>query len=478
MWRLHTCLCRRRRFLTLTALFSSAWLAETESPPLYFTTLLITKLKVVPLKKTDITAIGFTTFALFLGAGNLIFPPMMAQQAGDNWLNAMAGFLISAVGLPAMTIIVLGRLSTVNALTDALPKWLARSFWLTVFATLGPAFVLPRAVTVAYEMGIKPFTTENYLLPFSICFCALSLMLAIKPGKIVDIIGKFMTPALIIMLGVLVITAMFNPQGTTGLATESYRETPLVNGLIEGYMTLDAIAAVAFGWVIIKAIQDKGVKEKALISHYSYIVAAIYMVLMSSCYLTMGYLGASSSAIAADATNGGQILTLYAAAILGPIGQILLAAITLTACLTTVIGLTNANAEFFRKTYNFPFAKAATIVTVLTAIVSNIGLEQLITLSLPLILMLCPVSIALVLAASLSLTKNQKLKYLVFTAFIFGALDTFSVLNMFNTATDSFLQQWMPLYQHHLSWLTPCVLLIVFLFAANKPAQNQQPVMG
>ncbi|MCW8328601.1 branched-chain amino acid transport system II carrier protein [Photobacterium sp. SDRW27] len=430
------------------------------------------------MKKLDITAIGFTTFALFLGAGNLIFPPMMAQQAGDNWLTAMAGFLISAVGLPALTIIVLGRLSTVNKLTSSLPSWLEKTFWLLVFTTLGPAFVLPRAVTVAYEMGIKPFTLDDYLLPFSAAFCALSLLLAIRPGKLVDIIGKFMTPALIVMLAALVITAMFNPQGTPTPTTEAYQQAPLVSGLLEGYMTLDAIAAVAFGWVIIQAIKAKGVTKQSGIRYYSYIVAGIYILLMSTCYLAMGYLGATSSAIAADASNGGTILTLYAAAILGPIGQSLLAAITLTACLTTVIGLTNANAEYFEKTYQIPFARAATITTILTAIVANIGLEQLITFSLPLILVLCPIAIALVLAAALSLTGSNKLKYLVLAVFIFGGIDTFSVLGLTNSYLEQTLLQWLPLYSHHLSWLVPCCMILALLLLSAGKTKIQLRVVS
>lgn len=435
-------------------------------------------MKVVPLRKRDITAIGFTTFALFLGAGNLIFPPMMAQQAGENWLTAMAGFLISAVGLPALTIVILGRLSAVNKLTQSLPSWLEKTFWLTVFTTLGPAFVLPRAVTVAYEMGLKPFVGESHLFAFSIGFCALSLLLAIKPGKLVDIIGKFMTPTLIIMLGVLVITAIFNPQGSTTQATINYQQSPLVSGLLEGYMTLDAIAAVAFGWVIIQAIKAKGMTSKADIKYYSYIVASIYVLLMSTCYLAMGYLGASSSAIAAGASNGGTILTLYAAAILGPIGQLLLAAITLTACLTTVIGLTNANAKYFESTYQLPFTKGAIIVTALTAIVANFGLEQLIAFSLPLILVLCPIAIALVLAASLSLTRNVRLKYLVLTAFIFGCVDTISVLGAMNNSFERVFLQWLPLYDSHLSWVAPCSLVVLYLAFTTRTIKNHQPALS
>lgn len=426
------------------------------------------------MRKRDITAIGFTTFALFLGAGNLIFPPMMAQQAGEHWLTAMAGFLISAVGLPALTIIVLGRLSSVNKLTCSLPPWLEKSFWIMIFATLGPAFVLPRAVTVAYEMGIKPFTSEEFLLPFSIAFCSLSLILALKPGKLVDIIGKYMTPALIAMLGALVVTAMFNPQGSATAATENYLHTPLASGLLEGYMTLDAIAAVAFGWVIIQAIKAKGVSEQGDIRRYSTIVAVVYIVLMSTCYLAMGYLGATSSAIAADATNGGTILTLYAAAIMGPIGQVLLAAITLTACLTTIIGLTNAYAEYFQKTYQFSFTKGVVVVTVLTTIVANVGLEQLITFSLPLILTLCPVAIALVMAAAVSLTRSTRLKYLVITAIIFGSIDTIAVLGLVATPLEPLLQQWIPLYNSHLSWLAPCLGVLSWLFYRAKLGRTNQ----
>ncbi|MEJ2766413.1 branched-chain amino acid transport system II carrier protein [Photobacterium sp. MCCC 1A19761] len=426
------------------------------------------------MKKRDITAIGFTTFALFLGAGNLIFPPMMAQNAGEQWLLAMAGFLISAVGLPALTIVVLGRLSAADKLTHALPNWLGKTFWLAVFFTLGPAFVLPRAVNVAYEMGIKPFTSADLLLPFSILFCTLSLLLAIRPGKIVDIIGKFMTPGLIIMLSALVVAALFDPQGTTTSAREGYQDTPLTQGLLEGYMTLDAIAAVAFGWVIIQAIKAKGVHAPAKIRRYSYVIAGIYILLMSGCYLAMGYLGATSSAIAANATNGGMILTSYAAAVLGPLGQSLLAIITLTACLTTMVGLTNANAEYFRQTYHFQFSQVAIGVTLLTAIVSNVGLEQLITFSLPLILTLCPIAISLILAACFPSTNTAALKYLVFTATLFGGLDTLSVLAMMPETCDLWLQQWLPLYTQHLSWLLPSLSVLGALALRRKYALSHK----
>ncbi|OAN11527.1 branched-chain amino acid transporter [Photobacterium jeanii] len=410
------------------------------------------------MKKRDLAAIGFMTFALFLGAGNLIFPPLMAQQAGENWLIAMGGFLLTAVGLPALTIIVLGRLSSADKLTDALPKWMDRTFWFLVLTTLGPAFVLPRAVTVAYEMGIKPFTDSNLLLPFSVIFCAITLLLALKPGKLLDYIGKIMTPALIAMLSLLVIAALVNPLGTSLPATQDYLDAPAVNGVIQGYMTLDAIAAVAFGWVIITTIRSKGVTCKAALAHYTKWIAFIYIVLMSLCYLAMGYLGATSSTIAANAANGGEILTRYAAGEFGQLGQVLLACITLMACLTTTVGLTNANGEYYKNTYQIPFKRSAIVVTALTAVISNAGLEQIITVSLPAILILCPIAVALILSIIFMPKRiiDAGYQYLVvIVAACFGTIDAFAVLDMLPSAMTTTFNQWLPLFNFHLSWLLP-----------------------
>lgn len=409
------------------------------------------------------------TFALFLGAGNLIFPPMMAQQAGENWLIAIGGFLLTAVGLPAFTLIVLGRLSSADKLTASLPRWMDRTFWFLVLTTLGPAFVLPRAVTVAYEMGIKPFYNENGLLMFSFLFCALTLMLSLKPGKLVNYIGKFMTPALIAMLSLLVLAALINPLGSPSAAIDIYQSAPTVNGMIQGYMTLDAIAAVAFGWVIIQAIRSTGIDCDNAIASYTFRVAFIYAVLMSLCYLAMGYLGSTSSSIAPHSTNGGEILTRYAAGEFGTFGQILLATITLMACLTTTIGLTNANSEYYQNTYGIPFKLCATVIMLLTAIISNVGLETIIAVSLPAILILCPIAISLIMAvisipASLDHHNNTfstSQTVVVVIAILFGAIDALHILEKIPASLDQYLESSLPLFNAHASWLLPVVITII-----------------
>ena len=318
-------------------------------------------------------------------------------------------------------------------------------------------------------MGIKPFYSGNGLMAFSAIFCALTLVLALKPGKLVDYIGKIMTPALIAMLALLAISAIINPLGSPTAAIETYRKAPTVNGLIQGYMTLDAIAAVAFGWVIIQTIRNTGVKCNKAISYYTLRIAIIYAVLMSLCYLAMGYLGATSSDIAPQATNGGEILTRYAAGEFGTLGQLLLATITLMACLTTTVGLTNANGEYYKNTYGIKFKISATVIMVLTAIISNVGLETIIKVSLPAILILCPIAISLIISTFFidnHSTAEQRYISLsqtivVIVATVFGSIDALNILGKLPTTMAIFAEHWLPLFSSHASWLVPVTITIL-----------------
>ncbi len=416
------------------------------------------------MKTQDLLAISLMTFALFLGAGNLIFPPSLGLEAGTNLLPAMAGFLITAVGLPALTLVVLGRISSTKNLTKPLPKWLANTFWVLLFTAIGPAFGMPRAITVAYEMGIKPFVNSDHLLVFSTLFSALTLLLAFKPGHLVDYIGKVMTPLLILLLLALACAAVFSPLGTPQVPSVDYQQNAVTNGLIQGYMTMDAIAAVGFGWVIIRAINAKGVTEPRAVARTSFKVALIYAVLMGGCYVAMGYVGATSTSVAANAANGGEILTRYVAGEFGVYGQWLLAAIITLACLTTTVGLTNASAEYYKQTFNAPFSFTVVVVVVLAGLFANFGLDQILAVSLPVILVLCPVAIALVLASLVFPNKQGvSLTYvgILVAAFVFGGIDALHILGKMPESLNNTFANSLPLYDAHASWFFPCLVVLV-----------------
>ena len=411
------------------------------------------------------------TFAMFLGAGNIIFPPFLGLEAGTQFFPAMLGFLLTAVGLPALTLIVLGRLSDSGQLTQALPKPLAVTFWVLLFIAIGPAFGMPRAVTVAYEMGIKPFFIGDHLMLFSALFVGTTLLLAFQRGKLVDYIGKVMTPLLVLMLAALALAAIITPLGVLGDPSASYQNKAITSGLIQGYMTMDAIAAVGFGWVIIKAIRDKGCESAEDVFQATLKVTLIYALLMSACYLAMAYVGATSTSIAEGATNGGELLTRYVAAIFGPLGQYLLAGIIIMACLTTTVGLTNACAEYSQQTFRIPFAISATVVTGMTGVVANFGLEQILAISLPAILILCPVAIALVLAAwFLPTIKRNTTSYvsIVMISFVFGGLDALHILGLLPDSLSAPLTRYIPLFSAHASWFLPVVIAVFISLLLNR----------
>ncbi len=411
---------------------------------------------------------------MFLGAGNIIFPPFLGLEAGTQFFPAMLGFLVTAVGLPALTLIVLGRLNDSGQLTQALPKPLGVTFWVLLFIAIGPAFGMPRAVTVAYEMGIKPFFTGDHLMLFSALFVGATLLLAFQRGKLVDYIGKVMTPLLVLMLAALALAAIITPLGVLGDPSASYQNKAITSGLIQGYMTMDAIAAVGFGWVIIKAIRDKGCESAEDVFQATLKVTLIYALLMSACYLAMAYVGATSTSIAEGATNGGELLTRYVAAIFGPLGQYLLAGIIIMACLTTTVGLTNACAEYSQQTFRIPFSISAIIVTAMTGVVANFGLEQILAISLPAILILCPVAIALVLAAwFLPTIKRNTTSYvsIVMISFVFGGLDALHILGLLSESLSTPLTRYVPLFSAHASWFLPVVLAVFISLLLNRQSR-------
>ncbi len=411
---------------------------------------------------------------MFLGAGNIIFPPFLGLEAGTQFFPAMLGFLVTAVGLPALTLIVLGRLNDSGQLTQALPKPLGVTFWVLLFIAIGPAFGMPRAVTVAYEMGIKPFFTGDHLMLFSALFVGATLLLAFQRGKLVDYIGKVMTPLLVLMLAALALAAIITPLGVLGDPSASYQNKAITSGLIQGYMTMDAIAAVGFGWVIIKAIRDKGCESAEDVFQATLKVTLIYALLMSACYLAMAYVGATSTSIAEGATNGGELLTRYVAAIFGPLGQYLLAGIIIMACLTTTVGLTNACAEYSQQTFRIPFSISAIIVTAMTGFVANFGLDQILAISLPAILILCPVAIALVLAAwFLPTIKRNTTSYvsIVMISFVFGGLDALHILGLLSESLSTPLTRYVPLFSAHASWFLPVVLAVFISLLLNRQSR-------
>ncbi len=414
------------------------------------------------LKVSDIFALGFMTFAFFLGAGNIIFPPQAGFLAGEFTFSAMMGFLVTAVGLPLMGLIAIGVTGGWKALTRDLPSWAATAIALSMFVIIGPAFAAPRAGLVAYEMGFKPFLTDPSqmtLTLFSVAFFVIAMLFSLSQGKLIDSIGKILTPVLLLGLIVLASAVVLNPFSEVGAAQAAYAEQPFVTGFLEGYNTMDTFGALMFGMLIVDIIRKKGISSEAKTCKYLIIAGLMAAAGLAFIYISLFYLGATSTGLTNADSNGGQILVAYVANLFGPAGQVILSVIIGLACFTTVVGLLSTCADYFSSLCKITYNQWVIILALVCGVVANVGLEQLISVSIPVLFMLYPVAISLVVLTFLRrFMADPALAYrlVIAVAFAFALLDALKVAGV-----DMSILNGLPLFNYGLAWLPATLLAIV-----------------
>ncbi|MEZ8878339.1 branched-chain amino acid transport system II carrier protein [Vibrio lentus] len=427
------------------------------------------------LKLTDIMALGFMLFAFFLGAGNIIFPPLAGQLAGDHFLPAMSGFLLTAVGLPLITIVAVAVAGgSWGHLTKDLPKQAATIMAVLIFIIIGPAFAAPRTGLVAYEMAVKPFfidASQAHLTLFSIAFFVVAMFFSWSQGKLIDVIGKVLTPALFVGLVVLAIAVFVNPQGDILAAHGEYITQPMTKGFLEGYNTMDTFASLMFGMLIVDAIRSKGITDRAATTKYLISAGCIAAAGLAFVYISLFFLGATSATVAAGVDNGGAILSLYVQSLFGPSGQLVLSVIVLLACLTTAIGLVSACSDYFSSLTPLSYKTWVIINGVACATVANVGLSQLISLSVPVLFALYPVAIALVALTFLrSRFPNPKAAYrvVVLVSLMFALIDGAKVAGV-----DVSALKMLPLFEIGMGWLLPTAAAIICMFFVGKSTEQE-----
>ena len=424
------------------------------------------------LKGFDLLALGFMTFALFLGAGNIIFPPSAGMAASELVWHAALGFLLTGVGLPLLTVVALARVGGgMDRLTAPLGKVAGTGLAVAVYLAIGPLFATPRTAVVSFEMGIAPFSGNSGtpLFIYTLVFFAAMLFLVLNPGQLVNRIGKFITPVLLAALLVLGGAAIFAPAGEVGVATEGYRASPLIKGFLEGYLTMDTLGALVFGIVIATAIRDRGVTEPALVTRYSMIAGVIAAIGLSLVYLALFYLGASSQGIAAGAENGVQILTTYVQHTFGTPGSLLLAVVITLACLTTAVGLTTACGEFFSGLLPVSYRTVVIVFALFSLLVANQGLTQLISVSVPVLVGLYPLAIVLVALSLLDrfwVSPSRVFMPVMAVTLIFGVVDGLAAAGFSDWVPTLFTQ--LPLADQSMGWLVPVLVMLVLAVATDR----------
>ncbi|KGR74388.1 branched-chain amino acid transport system II carrier protein [Ureibacillus sinduriensis] len=415
------------------------------------------------LSSKDLLFIVFMLFSMFFGAGNLIFPAFLGNAAGTEMWVSLAGFIITAVGLPILGVIAVGKAGSLNTLSTRVHPWFAMVFPFLIYLSIGPGLAIPRAGTVAYEMSIKPFLpnalsgSPAMLFLYTLVFFALVLYLSLSPSKLVDRFGKLLTPILLFLIAIIFVKAILTPVDSLAKPIELYANNSFFQGFLDGYLTMDALAALVYGIVVVNTIRLKGIKDDSSISRYMLFAGLGAGILLAIIYSILTFLGASVSALE-QMNNGANVLTLVMNELFGQTGIILLGVLFTVACLCVSISLVISCGEYFSRLIPFFSYKTwATIVAVISFIIANLGLNQILAISVPILGAIYPLAIVLIVLGLLNRFVNHSIYlYGIILTAIFSFIDTINTA-LLDKAWSNILGI-IPLYEQGVGWVVPAIV--------------------
>ena len=427
------------------------------------------------LERNKMVLISFMLFSLFFGAGNLIFPPFLGQNAGDTTFLAMVGFLITAVVLPVLGVVVVAEFGGLDYLGREVGKKFSIVFAVLIYLAIGPGLGIPRAASVPFEMAVAPYlpsgtSTTVWMLVYSFVFFLVALWLCLTPNKLVERIGRYLTPSLLFLLVFVFVSFVLKGEKSVSIAQEAYAVSPFLKGFAEGYNTMDAIAALNFGLVIATTLSSFGCKEKKDQVSYAIKAGIIAGSILAIIYIMLAYMGMNSSGVYSIQDNGAWTLRCIVYQLFGNAGAILLAAIFTLACLTTCVGLINSISSFFSARFGgLNYRTWVFVIVGFSFLVCNLGLNTILSVSIPVLNAIYPVSIVLILLGlTHRLWKNNRYVYPVVVTgtsivSIIYALDELSLPLGFLT---SFLEKYLPLYSLGYGWVLValCLLFVSVVF--------------
>ena len=416
-------------------------------------------------------------FGLFFGAGNLIFPIHMGQMAGANVWVSVLGFLVTGVGLPLLGVAALGisRSTGLFDLSSKAGKPYGMFFTCLLYLTIGPFFAIPRCATTSFTVGLEQILPNNgrerlYLFLFTLAFFAAALIFSLFPGKILTVVGKILNPCFLLFLGVLVAVSLISPSAAVSdVAPQGdYVSKPFFTGFLDGYNTMDALAGLAFGIIVVRVISGLGVKEPGAIASNTVRSGIFSCLLMALIYVAVAVVGAQSRGIFETSENGGIAFAQIAQHYLGYAGLFVLAATVTLACLKTSVGLITSCAETFSGIFKKgpSYRVWAIIFSAVSFLFANLGLNSIITYSLPVLMFLYPLAIVLILLALFGKFFGHDRRVYAWTIgfpLLPAVYDGFMTLNANVTIIDSTVireitSKYLPFSDLGLGWLCPAAV--------------------
>ena len=418
------------------------------------------------LRGKNLILVGFTLFSMFFGAGNLIFTPGIAAQAGTATWLATIGLAVSAVGLPVLGVVAVARSGGMDTLGSRVHPLFARAFTIAAYLAIGPCLAIPRTATTSFEMAVPPFVGADAPIPmfrliYSLVFFAAALVIALRPEKLTDRLGKILCPILVALIIITFVGCLANPLEGYGPASGNYVTHPVIQGFVEGYQTMDTIAALAFGIIIAVNIRARGVEEESAVVRGTVRSGIIAGVMLLIIYCMLAHIGALSAGAIPNPTDGAQALTNVVGLLFGPLGNVLLAGIFIIACFNVCVGLISSCGEYFYSICpKLSYKGWAVLFAVVSMVISNAGLAQIISVSAPVLGILYPMAIVLIALSFFHRWLAGK-RWVYPLGVLFAGI--FSVLDALKGVIPglSDVLKAMPLASVSLGWVLPAAVGIV-----------------
>lgn len=423
-------------------------------------------------KNKDILIIGFALFSMFFGAGNLIFPPYIGISSGSSWLISFLGFILADVGIILLSIIAISKAGSLQNVIGRAGKKFGITLEFLMMLCLGPILVIPRTGATTFEMSILPLAKNFNPVLFSIIFFSITLLLTIKPTKVMDIIGKFLTPILLLSLAFLIVKGIVSPIGNL----EDVNSSDLfITGVTQGYQTMDALGIGGIVALIMTSLVSKGYTDRNENISLAIKSALIACVGLTVVYGGLTFLGATASSLYDTNISQTALLINITHQLLGSTGTIMLAIVVGFACLTTSIGLTSVTGKFFEDFTNkkLKYEHIVIFICVFSAIVSNFGVDKIIQIAIPILSLIYPVTIVLVVMNIFKkiIPNDMTLKGAAYATLLISLLNVIDSLGL----SIQFVHQ-IPLANLGFNWILPAIIGgIVFSFIPAKSKSTTTP---
>lgn len=406
----------------------------------------------------QIFILGAALFSMFFGAGNLIFPPSLGLQSGSKWIFGLAGFFLTGIGLPLLGIIASAKC---GGSLDNLGKRVSPGFsvflGVSISLAIGPLLAIPRTGATAYEMaGLALFPNLSPVI-FAILYFGIALLLVLNESDVVDTIGKYLTPGLLLLLATLIIVGIVNPAGTQ---VDTVLEKPFVTGFIEGYQTMDALASILFGGIIVASLKKNGVTDRKQQVNQTLKAGLVAVAGLTFVYGGLGYLGSLTGSIHSPKIARVDLIMDIAQTTLKSFGKYALSLVVSLACLTTTIGLISSISDYFEKLTDgrIKYKWLAIAMTLFSGAMSINGVEQIVKIAKPILVFLYPMTIVLITLTIFSKDENPNkniYRGAVFFAMIIGFLE---VLQSINISFAKSILSVLPLASWNLPWVVPAII--------------------